>query len=279
MSALENTNLENTNMETHTEVHHWPHIPKIQWKQISDSFYGITTVTFTTLFFAVLVFLFVLKARSLLKTNKKSRLRAAIASFVKFFDDYLQESFWYKSLARKKYSLIVWVFFIILFGNLFWLIIDFIWTAFPIIFNYLRPIHSDLNTTLALGAWTIMFAIYLSIKYHWVWHTAKWYFFNWTWKWIMEKMINVFVWWLHLISQFAAVTSLSLRLFGNIFAWMVLISVIWFLGLLMSESFFEVGRIITLPFWFFELFVAFVQAIVFAGLMIAYFKQSIEGNH
>jgi hypothetical protein len=43
--------------------------------------------------FAVLVFLFVMKARSLLKTNKKSRLKAGIISFVKFFDDYLKESF------------------------------------------------------------------------------------------------------------------------------------------------------------------------------------------
>jgi F0F1-type ATP synthase membrane subunit a len=47
----------------------------------------------------------------------------------------------------------------------------------------------------------------------------------------------------------------------------------------MSENLFEVGRLLTVPFWFFEVFVAFVQAIVFAGLMIAYFKQSIEGEH
>jgi hypothetical protein len=43
--------------------------------------------------FAVLIFLFVMKARSLLNTNKKSRLKAAIISFIKFFDDYLTESF------------------------------------------------------------------------------------------------------------------------------------------------------------------------------------------
>jgi F0F1-type ATP synthase membrane subunit a len=72
---------------------------------------------------------------------------------------------------------------------------------------------------------------------------------------------------------------LSLRLFGNIFAWMILISVIWFLWLLMSEHFFQIGRLLTVPFWFFEIFVAFVQAIVFAWLMIAYFRQSIEWDH
>jgi len=36
----------------------------------------------------------------------------------------------------------------------------------------------------------------------------------------------------------------------------------------------EAGLFLTIPFWFFEVFVALVQAIVFAGLMIAYFSQS-----
>jgi len=46
-----------------------------------------------------------------------------------------------------------------------------------------------------------------------------------------------------------------------------------------SSGLFEVGRILTIPFWFFEVFVAFVQAIVFSSLMVAYFKQSAEEHH
>ncbi|MDR1988393.1 MAG: F0F1 ATP synthase subunit A [Candidatus Peribacteria bacterium] len=34
----------------------------------------------------------------------------------------------------------------------------------------------------------------------------------------MEKFVNVFVGWLHFISEFIKILSLALRLFGNIFA-------------------------------------------------------------
>jgi F0F1-type ATP synthase membrane subunit a len=47
----------------------------------------------------------------------------------------------------------------------------------------------------------------------------------------------------------------------------------------MSASLFEVGRLISIPFWFFEVFVAFIQAAVFYMLMISYFNQSKESHH
>lgn len=73
--------------------------------------------------------------------------------------------------------------------------------------------------------------------------------------------------------------SLSLRLFGNIFAGVVLIGVISYLLAMATSSFFEVGLLFSMPFWFFEMFVALVQAIVFTGLMVAYFKQAGEAHH
>ena len=45
-----------------------------------------------------------------------------------------------------------------------------------------------------------------------------------------------------------------------------------------SASLFEVGRLFAIPFWFFELFVALIQAVVFTGLMIAYFKNSKDAH-
>lgn len=53
---------------------------------------------------------------------------------------------------------------------------------------------------------------------------------------------------------------------------------ITFLGAMASASLFEVGRLFAIPFWFFELFVALIQAVVFTGLMIAYFKNSKEAH-
>jgi F-type H+-transporting ATPase subunit a len=92
----------------------------------------------------------------------------------------------------------------------------------------------------------------------------------------MEKCINVFVGWLHAIGLIATLGSLSLRLFGNIFAGIVLIGVISYLMATATGSVFEIGRLAVIPFWFFEVFVALIQAIVFAFLMIAYFKGAAE---
>jgi len=95
----------------------------------------------------------------------------------------------------------------------------------------------------------------------------------------MEKCINVFVGWLHFVGLPATLASLSLRLFGNIFAGIVLIGVISYLMASATSFFFEIGRLVAIPFWFFEVFVALIQAIVFAFLMIAYFKGAAEEHH
>jgi F-type H+-transporting ATPase subunit a len=136
--------------------------------------------------------------------------------------------------------------------------------------------HSDLNTTLVLAIITVISFLGISFKYVWKVKTVKSYLFNFKWANTTEKFINVFVWWLHLIWIPATVASLSLRLFGNIFAWIVLIWVITYLWAVMTESFhlLETWRLLSVPFWFFEVFVAFIQAAVFGWLMIAYFSQN-----
>ncbi len=270
----------NENIETHSNMEHsWPHIPQLQWQKLD---WAINTTVITSLVFLVIISIISIIANRALK--KWWKLKIFFLSTISFFYDYLKDSFWNKKDAKKYFWLVVWVFLIVFLGNIFGLVIDFlgslttIWVS-SIVLEYLRPINSDLNTTLVLWVWAILYSIFISFKYNWVWNTLKWYLFNFTWKTISEKIVNVFVWWLHLIWLPASATSLSLRLFGNIFAWMVLISVIWYLGYLMSENFMEVWRLLTIPFWFFELFVAFVQAAVFAWLMIAYFKQSMEEHH
>ena len=66
------------------------------------------------------------------------------------------------------------------------------------------------------------------------------------------------------------VLSLALRLFGNMFAGIVLLGVIAFLTSKLSIFSLEIGQLAVIPFWLFELFVAAVQAIVFFVLMLAY---------
>lgn len=73
---------------------------------------------------------------------------------------------------------------------------------------------------------------------------------------LIEFMIGI----LEIIAEFAKVISLSLRLFGNIFAGEVLISVIG--GL--------VAAVVPMPFMLLELLVGLIQASVFAMLTVVY---------
>jgi len=118
-----------------------------------------------------------------------------------------------------------------------------------------RSANADLNTTLALAIITMIgvqvfavSAIGLSK------HFKK--FFD------LRGPINFFVGILELISEFAKIVSFSFRLFGNIFAGEVLLIVVAFL----------VPLIAPLPFFFLELFVGFIQALVFAMLALVFIK-------
>lgn len=272
------THTQETLSEIQVEVHEQgPHIPDIQWEFV----YGpISNTNIATFVFLVLVVIFSVCARLALR-KKDSRLKTWVLHIVGFLDKNLTGSFHGdKKFARAFFPLVAWFGIIILFWNLFWLVIDWLGGSIsPDILTYLRPMNSDLNTTLVLAIITVVTFIGISFKYSWIWGTLKWYLFNFSWENFTEKCINVFVGWLHLLSVPATVASLSLRLFGNIFAWVILIGVISYLGVMMSGALFEIGRIISLPFWFFEIFVALIQAAVFYMLMISYFNQQKDSQH
>jgi F-type H+-transporting ATPase subunit a len=73
-----------------------------------------------------------------------------------------------------------------------------------------------------------------------------------------KSPIGFFIGILEMISEFAKIISLSFRLFGNVFAGEVLLTIVAFLA----------PYVIPLPFLFLELFVGFIQAFVFAMLTL-----------
>ncbi|HPN67341.1 MAG TPA: F0F1 ATP synthase subunit A [bacterium] len=81
--------------------------------------------------------------------------------------------------------------------------------------------------------------------------------------------IGTFVGLLEVVSEFAKVISFSFRLFGNIFAGEVLLLVVGYL----------VPYIIPLPFLFMEIFVGFVQALVFSMLTLVFLKNAATAHH
>lgn len=118
----------------------------------------------------------------------------------------------------------------------------------------LRPGSADLNFTIALALISVIVVQIAGFKTHGVRYLKK--FFNFT------NPINFFVGILELISELAKIVSFSFRLFGNVFAGEVLLTV-----MLMLVPYF-----IPIPFYGLELFVAVIQAFVFAMLTLVFIK-------
>ncbi len=122
-----------------------------------------------------------------------------------------------------------------------------------------RSVASDLNMTLALATITV-FMIHImavgaiGIKAH----IGKFFSF--------KGPIEFFVGILELVSEFAKIISFSFRLFGNIFAGEVLLIITGFLAPFGAP----------IPFLMLEIFVGFVQALVFAMLTVVFISIAVS---
>jgi F-type H+-transporting ATPase subunit a len=148
-----------------------------------------------------------------------------------------------------------------------------------------RPATSDLNMTLAMGIAAVLIShIFGVLTIGFFRHANKFIqlgtFFraltSFRYKKIGEYLIGLFVAFvelgvgmIELISEVAKMVSLSLRLFGNIFAGEVLIHVMMSL----------IAFIVPLPFMAMELIVGVVQALVFAMLTLVYLTIATSEPH
>ncbi len=123
-----------------------------------------------------------------------------------------------------------------------------------------RPGTADLNTTLALAIFSVLVTQVFGIQFQHLGYFKK--FIN------FSSPIMFFVGILEIISEFAKIISFAFRLFGNIFAGEVLLTVILFLLPLVAP----------MPFYGLELFVGFIQALVFAMLSLVFFNMATQGH-
>ena len=133
-----------------------------------------------------------------------------------------------------------------------------------VVVPFIRSAAADLNVTLALALVSVFFTQFIGIAFL---GTRKYLskFFVSPFK--KPYFIGSFVGILEVISEFSKVISFSFRLFGNIFAGEALLLVALFL----LPVFFN---ILPLPFLFLELFVGFVQALVFSMLTLVFLKSA-----
>lgn len=131
----------------------------------------------------------------------------------------------------------------------------------------LRAPTSDLNTVIVLALFSMGYVQYLGLKHAGV----KPYlgrFFNFT------NPIGFFVGILEFIGEFTRIVSFSFRLFGNVFAGEVLITVIFFLTTTLAPFL----PIIPLPFFLLELFVGLIQAFIFCFLTMVFVSLAVTSH-
>jgi len=139
-----------------------------------------------------------------------------------------------------------------------------------------RPPTSDLNFTLAIAIFSVMAAhIFGLFSLGFVAYASKFINIRGIFRSlkhgpmaVIVALVEFCVGLLEIISEFAKVLSLSLRLFGNIFAGEVLLTVIYSL----------VSFVVPLPFMFLELLVGIIQATVFAMLTLVFMKSMTDAH-
>lgn len=132
-----------------------------------------------------------------------------------------------------------------------------------------RAPSADLNMTFALAISTMVMVQIWGVRHLGGSYFRK--FFNFSGPNGFMKGINGFVGILELISEFSRVLAFGFRLFGNIFAGEIILFTMTFL----------IAFLLPVPFYVLEVFVGFVQALVFMMLALVFFQMSTisHGSH
>lgn len=125
---------------------------------------------------------------------------------------------------------------------------------------FFRAATADLNTTLALAIIAMVSVQIFGLKSLGISYTKK--FVN------LSNPLMMFVGILETISEFSKIISFGFRLYGNIFAGEVLMGVIAFLVPIIAPT----------PFYFLEVFVGFIQALVFTLLLTVFLTGAAESH-
>ncbi|MDB4978179.1 MAG: F-type +-transporting ATPase subunit a [Candidatus Peribacteria bacterium] len=186
-----------------------------------------------------------------------------------FFDSILQDN----ALTRRIFAMSATFFLFIVVGN--WMGIfpgvgsitiqgmhEGHETAIPLF----RSMNADANVTLAFSLISVIVTQVLGIASLGIFTHARKYIVA-PWK----SPVGFFVGLLEFVGEFARLISFVFRLFGNIFAGEVLLVVVSFL----------VPYIVPIPFLGLEVFVGFIQALVFTMLTLSFIKMSVthHGEH
>ncbi len=224
------------------------------------------TLVVTLLLSAVIIiFSYLLKNRlKLIPRGFQNLIESVLEALLNLVDSVAQD----KKQTKKFFPLIATIFIFVILSNWIELVpglgtvgINAEHHGKIVLVPFVRSVSADLNFTIALAIISVFSVQFFGI-------TAIG-FFKYAGKFLVSPFhkpyfIGTFVGVLELVGEMAKLISFSFRLFGNIFAGEVLLIVILTL----------VPYIVPIPFLALEIFVGFIQALVFAMLTLVFLKMA-----
>jgi F-type H+-transporting ATPase subunit a len=217
----------------------------------------------------IVIAIFALAARRS-TVKPKSKFAFAVESLVDFLFTIARENFSNVKQARKHLPLLLTLFTFIILANLSGLIpgVGTVVTQTPEgEIPLLRAFTTDLNATLALAVLTIGTVQFYAIKELGIVGHLKHYFTDKPWN-----PMNLFIGLIEVMGEFIRILTLSMRLFGVIYAGEVLLHVI-------GELAGNFGWAATIPVYLMEIFFSAIQAYLFVMLTTVYLSIATAHNH
>jgi len=254
----------NTKHTEHIEVHSGPHVALSAEEITTVLNFPITNTLITSWIVIILLTTLafsVKKKINIIPSKVQLLFEEAVSGVLKYMEETLDS----RKLAIKYFPIVFTIFIFVFFSN----ILEFI----PGVGSFgffdehgfiplFRSVNTDLNVTLALAIISFVTIEVAGVTTLGVWKYAG--------KFITFKSpIAFIVGIIELMSELIRLISFSFRLFGNIFAGEVLIAVVSFL----------IPAIVPVPLMGFEVFVGFVQAIIFSLLTLMFIKLAVQKPH
>jgi len=248
------------------------------------------TQTLVTSFASLILFILFVAIFNFIKTkNDESVLVVLIEMALEEIDKFFGSVSDKVPKAAKIYVLFLFVY--ILWNNLFGLFVDLFATVIPTLHHYVRPVTTDITFNAVLAIFWVLWALWYGFKTHGLHFVERYVPLKWVGiagdkpqsfpkflLWLIVKFLDIllglFIGLLEFIGEFTKMLSLTLRLFWNIFAWVVLITLI----VAATMAFIKVPFLGPLVVVAMELLVWLLQAFVFALLVMVYFKLAEESH-
>ena len=217
-----------------------------------EKLFSFLGIDFTNTFILAILCALLLIVFFLIGFKKKEMIPGKTQNFFEFILESLFDLFDSMSGDRKKteeiFPLVATLFIFILISNLLEILPG------VGVFPFLRSPSSDLHFTLAIAIFSMGFIHFLTIKKLGGIKYLKKFI-------VLNNPILFFVGILEAMGEFTKTLSLGIRLFGNLFAGEILLIVITSM----------ISFIVPLPFLGLEIFVGFIQALIFSSLITVFY--------